>query len=81
MNVEKLAKMANDIGAYFDADPDRAAAMDGVAGHLQRFWDPRMRRELLAWVDEGGGEGLLPLVRDVLSERREQLLPGAGSGS
>lgn len=76
MNVEKLAKMANDIGAYFDADPDRVAAMDGVAGHLRRFWDPRMRRELCAWVDGGGGEGLLPLVREVLRERRAQVLPG-----
>ncbi len=39
--------MANEIGAFFESEPDRAIAMEGVAGHIKRFWDPRMRRELL----------------------------------
>lgn len=77
MNTAKLAKMANEIAAFFDADPDRNAALDGFAGHLRRFWDPRMRKEILAWVDGGGGQELLPLVRQAFVERREQILPSA----
>ncbi len=75
MKVEKLAFMANQIAAFFEADPDREVALDGFSGHLRRFWDPRMRKELLAWVDAGGGESLAPLVREALSLRRSQILP------
>lgn len=62
MDTRKLVKMANDIARFFEADPDRAAAIEGVAGHLRRFWEPRMRRELIAHVDETGGADLRPLV-------------------
>ncbi len=75
MNPAKLGKMANEIAAFFDADPDRVVAMEGFVGHLRRFWDPRMRRELLAWVDQGGGEGLLALVREAIQQRRSEILP------
>ena len=43
MNVERLVAMANDIANYFAAEPDRAEAETGVAGHLKRFWDPTMQ--------------------------------------
>lgn len=62
MNVAKLVKMANEIARFFEAEPDRAAAVEGVAGHLQKFWEPRMRRELVAHVDQTGGGDLRPLV-------------------
>ena len=57
MNIERLVAMANDIAAFFDADPDRAVAAEGVRFHISRFWDPRMRREIIAHVQQGG-EGL-----------------------
>lgn len=72
MDVAKLVKMANEIGAFFQADPDRGVAIEGMVGHLQRFWDPRMRRELLAWLD-GGGEGLSPFARDAVTAGRGRL--------
>jgi formate dehydrogenase subunit delta len=58
MEGHKLVKMANEIAAFFHAEPDHAVAMEGVAGHIKRFWDPRMRSELLKWVDEHDSEGL-----------------------
>jgi formate dehydrogenase subunit delta len=65
MRIERLVAMANDIGAFFDAEPDKAEAARSVAGHLTRFWDPRMRRELIAH-GEGGGQGLQDLVRSAV---------------
>ena len=62
MDVERLVAMANDIAAFFDADPDKAVAAEGVRFHLTRFWDPRMRREILAHVGAGGA-GLSPTAR------------------
>jgi len=67
MHIERLVAMANDIGAFFDAEPDKVETAKGVANHLRRFWDPRMRRQILAHYREGGA-GLTPWpVRDSLS--------------
>jgi formate dehydrogenase subunit delta len=54
MDVTRLVAMANDIAAFFDSEPDKAVAAEGVRSHLQRFWDPRMRREIIAHVAAGG---------------------------
>ena len=69
--------MANEIAAFFEAEPDRATALEGVAGHIQRFWDPRMRREILQWVDQRGGEGLTELALAALQANRDMLRPRA----
>lgn len=76
MDPHKLVKMANGIAAFFEAEPDRAVVLEGVAGHLRRFWDPRMRRDLLRWHDEHGGEGLRDSVRDAIAAHRDKLLGG-----
>lgn len=76
MDSHKLVKMANEIAAFFEGEPDRAAVLEGVAGHLRRFWDPRMRREILRWYDEHHGEGLNETVRDAIAAHRDRLLGG-----
>lgn len=69
MNIDRLVRMANDIGNFFKSEPDHAMAVDGVAQHLKRFWDPRMRKEILAYVD-GGGTDLMDLVREAILKLR-----------
>ena len=54
MRIERLVSMANDIGHFFGADPDKTEAAKNVASHLRRFWDPRMRREIVAHYRQGG---------------------------
>ena len=76
MDAHKLVKMANQIASFFDAEPDRVAQLEGVAGHLKRFWDPRMRRELLAWVDDHAGDGLKDSVRAAIAAHRDKLMGG-----
>lgn len=75
MEASKLVKMANEIGSFFESETDRARAEAGVADHLKRFWDPRMRRELLAWIDTHGGDGLRPLVLAAIATHRAKLTP------
>ena len=65
MDVQRLVAMANDIAAFFDSDPDKAAAAEGVRFHLTRFWDPRMRREIIAHA-QAGGQGLSPTARSAV---------------
>ena len=68
MRTERLVSMANDIGAFFGAEPDKAEAAKNVANHLKRFWDPRMRRQIIAHYREAGGAGLDPVVRSAVAQ-------------
>ena len=67
MRIEKLVEMANDIGNYFRSEPDHAEAVAGIANHLQKFWDPRMRSQFLEYYNTGG-EGIEPIVREALDK-------------
>ena len=62
MDVERLVAMANDIAAFFDAETDKAVAAEGVRFHMARFWEPRMRREIIEHV-QSGGAGLTATAR------------------
>lgn len=56
----KIVRMANQIGTFFLSKPhDEGVA--GVAEHINKFWEPRMRRHFFEVVDSGGGN-LLPIV-------------------
>lgn len=73
MHTDSLIRMANQIGTFFEAMPDRTEALEGVALHLRRFWEPRMRRELLTYVDSSGTSELNGLVADAISYHRSAL--------
>ena len=66
MRAERLVSMANDIGAFWAADADKAEAAKNIASHLRRFWDPRMRRQIVAYYREGGA-GLNDIVRSAIA--------------
>lgn len=53
MSPEHMVHMANQIAQFFAAYP-RDEAIAGVADHIRKFWDPRMRKQILAYVAEGG---------------------------
>ena len=73
MEISRLVKMANDIGAFFETDKDPKKGAAGVADHIQKFWDPRMRRQILMHLDENGGEGLRPIVLEALRTHGHEL--------
>ncbi len=66
MKLEKLIAMANQIGAFFEAMPDREQAVADVASHLRRSWEPRMREQILASLGTADEAQLKPLVREAL---------------
>lgn len=76
MNPDKLVKMANQIASFFATEPDHKLAVASVADHIKRFWDPRMRREILRWTDEHKGEGLSDLAREAIGVHRDKLMGG-----
>jgi formate dehydrogenase subunit delta len=80
MDNQHLIVMANQIGTFFASMPDRDEALAGVADHIRRFWEPRMRRALLAALDEpDAAASMAPLVRDALTRSRDALTPAAAA--
>jgi formate dehydrogenase subunit delta len=65
MDMAHLIKMANEIGGYFEAMPDRAEAVNAIGAHLKSFWEPRMRRQIIDYAEHDGGE-LKEIVRDAV---------------
>jgi len=70
MSPDKLVMMANQIGKFF-ASQGEAAAVPGIAEHIKKFWEPRMRAAIFAHLDQGGA-GLDPVVRDALERLRQK---------
>lgn len=62
MDIHHLVGMANDIGAFFLGESGEQAAPKEIASHITRFWDPRMRSQIIGHAKEGG-EGLSPSAR------------------
>jgi formate dehydrogenase subunit delta len=75
MDVHRLVQMANDIGSFFGAEKDKTKAEKGVADHIRNFWEPRMRLQILAYLDEQEGAGMTDLVRGALRTYRQNLMP------
>ena len=67
MNIDNLVLMANQIGGFFDAMPDRDEAIEGVSNHIRKFWAPRMRKQLTEHWEAGADTGLMPIVVEALT--------------
>ena len=67
---EKLVRMANQIAQFFDSQPgtpeDKAQS---IAAHLNDFWAPQMRADIMAMPVEAKQE-LLPSARAALEHLR-----------
>lgn len=60
MSGSKITRMANQIATFFLSQPPEEGPK-GVANHINRFWEPRMRREFFQIIEQGG-EGMMPMV-------------------
>jgi formate dehydrogenase subunit delta len=77
--MDKIVRMANQIATFFLSQPEDIRA-EGVATHINKFWEPRMRRHLFEHLDRGGA-GLLPLVIQASTLiRRPEAKVGSGIG-
>ena len=65
MDKQNLIKMANNIGTFFKSEPDRDIAVAGIEQHLKNFWEPRMRHQIIDYVQQGGSE-LMDIVAEAV---------------
>ncbi len=66
--IAKIVRMANQIGTFFESKK-HDEGVHGVAEHINKFWEPRMRRHFFEVVD-AGGEGLKPIVIEAAQQVR-----------
>ncbi|MYN14596.1 formate dehydrogenase [Pusillimonas sp. TS35] len=79
-DIAHLIRLANRIAAFFEAMPDRAEALEGIASHIQKFWPPGMRAPMLAFLDahpDGilGDIALKEIAREAINRNRQRLMP------
>jgi formate dehydrogenase subunit delta len=64
MNIDLLIKMTNEIGEFFAGVSDPEQAARDVANHLKRYWEPRMRAQMLDYYEQRQGAGLTELAKN-----------------
>jgi len=83
-NIDHLIQLANRIGDFFEALPDRQEGLDGIADHIRKFWEPRMRTAMLNFLAEHP-EGrtqeaeLSEIAKEAIVQNREMLTPRASA--
>ena len=66
--IAKIVRMANQIGTFFQSK-QHDLGVAGTAEHINKFWEPRMRRHFFEIFD-AGGEGLKPIVIEAAPQIR-----------
>lgn len=77
MDIDNLVKMANQIGSFYDSLPDPDEASREISSHIKKFWAPRMRIQMLEYVEKEDGAGLSPIVLASIRANFEKLRPDA----
>jgi formate dehydrogenase subunit delta len=77
MSEDNLAKMANDIGHFFGAEPNPEDAIAGIVDHIGKFWTRRMRAKLIAHL-ELAESGLEALPLEAVRRLAARAAPGVG---
>ena len=68
MKVSTMTHNANQIALFFATYP-REEAVVGIANHISKFWERRMRNQMEEYV-AAGGSGLHELVLEALQRLR-----------
>lgn len=77
---EHIVQMANDIGNFFRAEPNRQVALDGISNHINKFWTRRMREKILEYAKHDG-TGLDDLPRAALAQVTTAPTPKRAAGA
>ena len=80
MNIDHLIKMANEITSFWEGESPETAAND-VATHLRRYWEPRMRAQMIAYYEERQGSGLNDVAKQAVALLAEQAKAAAAAAN
>lgn len=83
MNIDLLIKMANEIGAFWEGEVGAEKAANDVATHIRRYWEPRMRAQMITYFEQRQGAGLSDVARGAVAILASQakVPPAAGAAA
>jgi formate dehydrogenase subunit delta len=73
MQIDTLLRMANQIGDFFGAMPERDEALQDMATHIKKFWTSAMRHALLTHAEAQAGQGLSAFAAEAIARHRAML--------
>jgi formate dehydrogenase subunit delta len=79
MNIDHLIKMANEISAFWEGEAGDEAGAKEVASHLRRFWEPRMRAQMITYYQQRQGAGLSDVAKQAIALLAAEAKPAATS--
>jgi formate dehydrogenase subunit delta len=65
LSADRLVYMANQIALFFRSQPT-SDAVAATADHLHKFWEPRMRRQIVDLLASGKAAGLADVAREAV---------------
>jgi formate dehydrogenase subunit delta len=65
LSADRLVYMANQIALFFRSQP-QADAVAATCDHLHKFWEPRMRRQIVDLLASGKAAGLTDVAREAV---------------
>ena len=77
MNIDLLIKMANQITSFWEGEVGEDAAATEVATHLRKYWEPRMRAQMITYCEERQGAGLNDVAKKAVELLAAQALQAA----
>jgi formate dehydrogenase subunit delta len=77
MNIDLLIKMANQITEFWEGEAGHDVAVKEVATHLRRYWEPRMRKQMITYLEEMQGSGLNDVAKAAVALLAEQAAQAA----
>ena len=83
MNIDLLIKMANEIGSFWEGEVGDDEAANDVATHLKRYWEPRMRAQMITYFEQRQGAGLSDIAKRavaILATQARTATAAAGGG-
>jgi formate dehydrogenase subunit delta len=78
MHIDLLISMANQISDFFHGASPESAPRD-VANHLKRYWDPRMRTQIIQYYEERHGSGLSDIALGAIAQLKAEKAPPAAA--
>ena len=79
MNIDLLIKMANQITEFWEGEVGEEAAAKEVSTHLRRYWEPRMRGQMMTYCEERQGSGLNDIAKRAVALLAAEAKPPNGT--
>ena len=81
MRAEYIIKQATQIASFYESLPNQDQADRDFVSHIRRFWDPRMRRDLIRIMSGPQQLSVRPMVRRAVMSATDEILGQAQADS